>query len=79
VASTRQGKDKCNTVHFLYNYSTSTVLNTNCCTMFIYSPNIFWPQFLAIFVELVVLLMCAVYMSMCLVTVCGYGWNCNYN
>jgi len=29
VASTKQGKDKLNTVHCLYNYITSTVLNTN--------------------------------------------------
>jgi hypothetical protein len=29
VASTKQGKEKLNTVHFLCNYSTSTVLNTN--------------------------------------------------
>jgi len=29
LASTKHGKDKINIVHFLYNYSTSTVLNTN--------------------------------------------------
>jgi hypothetical protein len=29
VASTKHGKDKFNIVHFLCNYSTSTVLNTN--------------------------------------------------
>ena len=29
VASTEQGKHKFNTVHFLYNYSISAVLNTN--------------------------------------------------
>jgi len=42
-----------------------------CPTMFIYSSDIFQPQFLEIFMQFVVLL-CAVYMSMYLVTVCIY-------
>ena len=29
MASTKHGKDKFNIVHFLYNYSISTILNTN--------------------------------------------------
>jgi len=41
------------------------------CMMFIYF-SIFQLQFLAIFMELVVLVMCAVYMSTYLVTVCRY-------
>jgi len=42
-----------------------------CCIMFIYSSDIFQLQFLAIFMQFVVFL-CAVYMSMYLVTVCIY-------
>ena len=41
-----------------------------CCTKFIYSSESFQPKFLATFVQLVVLLRCAVYMSTYLVTVC---------
>ena len=40
------------------------------CTKFIYSSDIFQPKFLATFVQLVVLLRCAVYMSTYLATVC---------
>ena len=84
VACTDHSKDKFNIVHFLCNYSIeylqylipTTVylqyLIPTCPTMFIYPSDIFQPQFLAIFVESVVLLMSAVYMSMYLVTVCIY-------
>ena len=74
AGSTKHGKDKFNAVPFLCNYSISTILNNKfVCKMFIYSSHIFQPQFLAIFTELVALLMCAVYMSTYLVTVCRYG------
>ena len=67
----------------LYTFCASTVYLQYsipiCCTMFINNSHIIRPQFLAILVELVALLMCAVYMSMYLVTVCRYGWNYNYN
>ena len=53
------------TVHLQY------ILPT-CCTMFTYSSDIIQSQFLATFVQFVVLLMCAVYMSMYLLTVCRY-------
>jgi len=43
-----------------------------CFMIFIYSSHILKPRFLTIFVEFAVLLMCAVYMSMYLVTVCIY-------
>jgi len=59
----------------LYIFCTTAVylqyLKPTCPTMFIYSSHIFRLQFLAIFVQFVVLL-CAVYMSMYLVTVCIY-------
>ena len=71
-ASTEHGKDKFNIVHFLCNYSISTILNTNLShNVYLFLRHV-RPQFLAIFVEFVVLLMCAVYMSMYLVTVCIY-------
>jgi len=72
VASTKHGKDKFNIVHFLCNYMTLQYLIPTCCTMYIYSSDIFWSQFLAIFVELIVLVMCAVYISTYLVTVYIY-------
>jgi len=77
VASTEHGKHKCNTVHFLHNYITSAVLNTNWLHDVYFS--IFQLQFLAIFMKLVVLLLCAVYMSMYLVRVWRYDYNYNYN
>ena len=70
VASTGHGKANL----ILYISCTTAVylqfLIPTGCTMLIYSSHVFQPQFLAIFVELVVLLMCAVYMSTYLVTVC---------
>jgi hypothetical protein len=69
VACTEHGTDS----SIQYILCTATVLNANCCTKFIYNPNIFCPQVLAIFVQPDVLLLCAVCMSMCLVTVCRYG------
>jgi hypothetical protein len=71
VASTKHGKDKFNIVHCLCNYSISTILHTNL-SLNVNSPHIFQPQFLAIFMELVVLLMCAVCMSTYLLTVYIY-------
>jgi hypothetical protein len=64
----------------LYIFCTTAVylqyLIPTCLTMFIYSSHIFWPLFLAIFMEFVVLV-CAVYMSIYLVTVCIYDSNYN--
>ena len=69
VAPTEHGKDKFNIVHFCANALHLQYLIPTSCTTFIYCYNIFRPAFLVIFVELVFLLMCAVYMSTYLVTV----------
>ena len=71
MASTEHGKDKFNIVHFLCYYSISTILNTNMSNKVYLFLRHVRPQFLAIFVEFIVLL-CAVYMSLYLVTVCIY-------
>ena len=58
----------------LYNFCATAVhlqyIIPTGCTKFIYSSDIFQPKFLATFMQLVVLLMCAVYMSTYLATVC---------
>jgi hypothetical protein len=67
AACTEHGNDKFNTVHFLYNYSISKVLNTKLTD----NVYLFLKHLLAIFMEFVVLVY-AFYTSIYLVTVCIY-------
>jgi hypothetical protein len=73
--------NKVKTNLILYIFCATTLhlqyLIPTCPSMFIYSSNIFQLQFLAIFMELVLLLICAVPMSTYLVTVCTYDYNYN--
>jgi len=72
VACTGHGKDEFNTVHFLYNCSISAALNTN----WLHNVYLFLPRLSAsVFGHLcgAFVLLCAVYMSTYLVTVCRYN------
>jgi len=54
-----------NIVHFLCIYITYIIFNTNflCSVLINFISNMFWPQILAIFIELINFLVCAACMS----------------